>query len=234
MVKSANLELPLVEAAQAQKHVTVNESLIRLDAVAQLVLQSISETTPPSDADEGAVYGVSAGAQPPWNAATGSLAVRSNGGWEYITPREGWQAWIQDAQELFLFDGTDWVPQTLGGAVGPQLKTLNFDQVITAGASVLTSALIPANASVIGVTGRVISEITGDLTSWRLGVSTSENRYGSGLGTGVNGYVHGLTGSPLTYYNATPLQLTAEGGDFAGGAVRLVVHMIELGIPAPV
>ncbi|WP_424968937.1 DUF2793 domain-containing protein [Dinoroseobacter sp. S76] len=234
MVKSANLELPLVEAAQAQKHVTVNESLIRLDAVAQLVLQSITETTPPSDAEEGAVYAVPAGAQPPWNAATGLLAVRSNGGWEYITPREGWQAWIRDAQGVFLFDGIDWVAQSTTGAVGPQLKTLSFDQEITAGSSVATSALIPANASVIGVTGRVISEITGDLTSWRLGVNTSDNRYGSGLGTGLNGYVHGLTGSPLTYYSATPLQLTAEGGDFAGGTVRLVVHMIELGIPAPV
>ncbi|WP_424966925.1 DUF2793 domain-containing protein [Dinoroseobacter sp. S375] len=232
MVKSANLELPLVEAAQAQKHVTVNESLIRLDAVAQLVLQSISEITPPSDASDGEVYAIPAGAEPPWNAATGQLALRSNGGWEYITPRAGWQAWIVEEQGMFRFDGTDWVALSLGSAVGPQLKTLSFDHVVTAGSSQLTSAQIPANASVIGVTGRVISEITGDLTSWRLGVSTSDNRYGSGLSTGLNGYVHGLTGQPQTYYSATPLQLTAEGGDFAGGTVRLVVHMIELGIPA--
>lgn len=38
MANSPNIELPFVEAAQAQKHVTVNESLLRLDAVSQLVL----------------------------------------------------------------------------------------------------------------------------------------------------------------------------------------------------
>ena len=42
MVKTANLELPLVQAAQAQKHVTVNEALALLDAAAQLRLASIN------------------------------------------------------------------------------------------------------------------------------------------------------------------------------------------------
>ena len=36
MAKTAQLDLPLVMPAQAQKHVTVNEALARLDAAAQL------------------------------------------------------------------------------------------------------------------------------------------------------------------------------------------------------
>ena len=36
MARTAQLDLPLVMPAQAQKHVTVNEALARLDAAAQL------------------------------------------------------------------------------------------------------------------------------------------------------------------------------------------------------
>ena len=38
MAETAKLTLPLLEAAQAQKHVTVNEALVRLDAAAHLTL----------------------------------------------------------------------------------------------------------------------------------------------------------------------------------------------------
>ena len=39
MSDSLNLNLPYVEAAQAQKHVTVNEALSRLDALVHFVGQ---------------------------------------------------------------------------------------------------------------------------------------------------------------------------------------------------
>ena len=45
--QTSNLSLPFIMPAQAQKHVTVNEALVRLDGLAQLRLQSISVTTPP-------------------------------------------------------------------------------------------------------------------------------------------------------------------------------------------
>ena len=41
----------------------------------------------------------------------------------------------------------------------------------------------PNQAQVVGVTGRVIEAFAGPgLTGWRIGVSGSDNRYGSGLG----------------------------------------------------
>ena len=46
MTDTSNLTLPLLAAAQAQKHVTVNEALQRLDGVVQLTLRSRSEATP--------------------------------------------------------------------------------------------------------------------------------------------------------------------------------------------
>jgi hypothetical protein len=115
-----------------------------------------------------------------------------------------------------------------------QVATLTFDHAVPAGGAHETAVTIPAQSCVVGVTGRVTDAITGDATSWRLGVAGSDNRYGAGFGTGLNSFLRGLTGSPLTYYDETPLVLTPEGGDFAGGTVRLMVHLLQLDIPGPV
>ena len=41
-----------------------------------------------------------------------------------------------------------------------------------------------------------------------------------------------LTSTPQTYYSDTDLLLTGEGGDFAGGDIRLAVHLMNLTIPS--
>jgi len=61
MVETTQFKLPLVDAAQAQKHVTVNEALARLDTAAQLRLVSISVTVPPVTAGDGVAYYVPSG-----------------------------------------------------------------------------------------------------------------------------------------------------------------------------
>lgn len=52
---TANLALPYLLAAQAQKHVTHNEALQRLDALVQLVIAG-TPSSPPADAAEGECY----------------------------------------------------------------------------------------------------------------------------------------------------------------------------------
>lgn len=74
--------------------------------------------------------------------------------------------------------------------------------------------------------------ISGTLTTWRLGVASSDNRYGGNLGWAQGAWVRGLTSTPQTYYSDTDLLLTGEGGDFAGGTVRLAVHLMNLTIPS--
>lgn len=93
MTETANLMLPLVQPAQAQKHVTVNEALVRLDGMAQLVLISSSETTPPAAAPDGSCYGVPSGAVNAWAGQEGAVAVASNGGWVFVPARRGWRRW---------------------------------------------------------------------------------------------------------------------------------------------
>ena len=237
MTETPTLGLPLVQPSQAQKHVTVNEALARIDALGQMVLASRTEATPPSNAAEGAVYAVPAAAVNAWAGQEGRIALFLNGGWAFLTPKTGWQGWIADEGTTATFDGGDWVAGT--GAVSPggaasTLRIIEADHTVLAGASSETSALIPAQSLVLGVTGRVLSAVTGSASTWRLGIAgVSDNRYGSGLGVTAGSWVRGLTSSPLAYYSETALTLTGEGGSFdgAGGVVRFAVHVLELTPP---
>ncbi|MBC7155570.1 MAG: DUF2793 domain-containing protein, partial [Rhodobacteraceae bacterium] len=47
----------------------------------------------------------------------------------------------------------------------------------------------------------------------------------------VGSFARGLLGAPMTFYAPTPLKLTATGGVFAGGTVRLAVHYLEVAVP---
>lgn len=237
MADTYQFGLSLVSGAQAQKHVTVNEGLAVLDAVTQLRVISASITTPPTAAQDGSAYLVPVGATGDWASHEGEIAVVVNGGWRYVVPKTGWQLFNVELGINQLFDGTEWLDcalaATLNGA-GIQYKIDEIDHTISAGASSVTTAIIPQNAQVIGVTGRIIQTITGDLTSWRLGVTGSLDRYGSGLGMLQNSYILGLTGSPVTYYANTALELTADGGTFTDGVVRLSVQYITLTPPRAV
>lgn len=234
MVKTANLELPLVQAAQAQKHVTVNEAFALLDAAAQLRLASVTVAEPPAMAAEGVAFFVPPGASGDWSFHPGRLAVFSNGGWMFVTPKIGWRGWIVDQAEPAVFDGVAWVPGAL--AVSPngaalQGETVEIDVDLNAGSMVTTDPVIPANAVVLGVSGVVIEGISGTASGWRLGVVDGPDRYGSGLGLGLGSWVQGVTGQPQAYYTPTALTIEALGGAFAGGRVRLAVHMLRIGLP---
>ena len=217
---------------------TVNEALARLDAAAQLRVVSSALLAPPASAAEGESYLVPAGATGEWAGSAGRIAVRSNGGWTYLAPKAGWRAWDEGLAAHRTFDGAGWTLDAV--AVSPhgaavRWRVIEFDHAVTPGASNATSVAIPGQAQVVGVTGRVVEALAGSgLGGWRIGVAGSDNRYGSGLGIGLNSYLVGLSGAPVTYYEPTPLMLSAEGGTFGSGVIRLALHVVELTPPRAV
>ena len=237
MTNTYNFALPLIQAAQAQKHVTVNEALARMDAIAQMRLIDIDVLSPPV-ATDGAAYGVGIAATGDWAGQDGDIAIYSNGSWVFLTPKSGWKAWNETTDVALLHDGTQWRSDALtvlASGAATFCRVAETVQVIGAGASSITGIIIPNNAMVLGVTARVESAITGSgISTWSLGVSGGLNRYGNGLGLAKNSYAHGLTGSPLAYYADTALILTPDAGSFTGGTVRLAVHFFELGRPRSV
>lgn len=227
MNETTQLGLPLVQPAQAQKHVTVNEAFARLDGLTQLTLTSVSVTVPPDGMGDGVCYGVPVGAVNDWQANVGEIAISSNGGWVFVAPQAGWRAWIEDQGKSAIHNGSGWVVSAL--AMSPSgaasiFDVVEFDHVFGAETVSTTTVEIPKYAMVFAVTGRVKTQITGSLTSFDLGVAVSTNRYGGGLGLTQGSWLVGVTGQPVTYYADEPLVVTANGGDFSGGELRLALH----------
>lgn len=235
MAKTAHLDLPLVMPSQAQKHVTVNESLARLDAAVQLRVLSAALQEPPEGPSDGASYLVPQDATGAWQGKSGRIAVWSNGGWIFLGPKAGWRAWDESIAGYQLFDGTDWHVNAIAASPGGASmgwKIVEFDHEIAPGGENLTSVPIPAQTQVLGVTGRVSVALQGaGLSGWRVGVDGSDNRYASGIGKELDSVLVGLSGTAVTYYAPTPLLLTAEGGTFASGRIRLALHLLEINPP---
>lgn len=103
---SSRLALPYIQPAQAQKHVTHNEALGRLDFLVQLTVESFDAITPPASPEEGEIWALGTGAVDDWAGHDGELAGWLNGGWLFIAPAKGWLA-AQDT-ELKIWTGTLW------------------------------------------------------------------------------------------------------------------------------
>ncbi len=110
MSNTSNLQLPYLAVGQAQKHVTLNQSLRRLDAIIQLGVVSATTSVQPVSPTDGAVYIVPAGKTgAAWAGFTNwSLGYYRDGAWEQITPREGWIAYVRDTDRLLTFGGSGW------------------------------------------------------------------------------------------------------------------------------
>lgn len=102
------LGLPLTAAGQAQKHVTVNEALLKLDALVQLrVLERNRDTPPvtPADGDRYIVGSVPTGA---FVGHAGAVARFDAGAWDFLVPDVGWCAYVAAENALLAFDGAAW------------------------------------------------------------------------------------------------------------------------------
>jgi hypothetical protein len=104
------LSLPLLAPAQAQKHVTHNEALLRLDLLVQAAVSSRSRTAPPETPDEGETHIVATPASGAWAGQEGALARFETGAWRFAPARPGWRVWVADEARLFVHDGVSWAP----------------------------------------------------------------------------------------------------------------------------
>jgi len=115
MSDSTNLNFPYLDAAQAQKHVTVNESLRRLDALVLLAIEDKDLTAPPGSPSDGTRYIPAATATGAWSGKETYVAHYVDGAWEFYTPREGFLAYVRDEDLVYVYDGSAWV--TLSAAL---------------------------------------------------------------------------------------------------------------------
>jgi|FEC22Drversion2_1045045.scaffolds.fasta_scaffold00075_97 hypothetical protein len=118
MADTARLKLPLLAAAQAQKHVTHNEALTALDTLVQLSVLDKDLTSPPASPAEGDGYIVAASASGAWTGWDGRIARYQDGLWRSFLPGEGWRAWVADEARNYVLSAGAWLPLARAGAVG--------------------------------------------------------------------------------------------------------------------
>ncbi|ATQ43548.1 DUF2793 domain-containing protein [Caulobacter mirabilis] len=229
------LGLPYVAAGQAQKHVTVNEAMARLDGLVQTVVTSRSIAAQPADPEDGALYILPEGASgEAWSGfAAGTLVRFEAGGWAAFLVRAGHLAWVLDERRMaVLSDG--WKPlvaSTVAEAANGARSRFSIleEDVALSGASAASTLAIPARAIVLGVGSRTLAAVTG-ASAYDCGVAGEAAKFGGSLGVATGSTNMGVIGPTAVYAN-TPVVLTAIGAPFTGGVVRLSVHLLQLDLP---
>jgi hypothetical protein len=101
--------LPLLAAAQSQKHVTHNEALLELDAILSCVILDRDLSAPPGSPADGDTYLVKATGTGDWAGEDGKLAYAIDGGWRFYAPFDGLVAYVADETKLIVYNGSAWV-----------------------------------------------------------------------------------------------------------------------------
>ena len=84
-------------------------------------------------------------------------------------------------------------------------------------------------AIVLGVSTRTVTAVTG-ASSYDCGIAGEPSKFGGSLGIAAGSTNSGIIG-PQAFYAPTPIRLTAGGGSFTGGAVRVAIHYLLPRVP---
>lgn len=114
MTDTPNLALPLIAAAQAQKHVTHNEALFAIDALLHCAVKDKDLGAPPAAPAEGDRYIVAAPAAGAWAGKAGMIAAWQDGGWRFYAAKAGMIAFAVDELQLYHFNGSAWASGVAG------------------------------------------------------------------------------------------------------------------------
>ncbi|MFG1229372.1 DUF2793 domain-containing protein [Xanthobacter wiegelii] len=223
--QSANLALPYIAAAQAQKHVTHNEAIRRLDAFVQLVLESATATAPPASPADGARWFVPIGAMGIFAGRDGTIAAYEAGAFDFLPVAQGFLAFIRDEGRLAVFDGGAWVSPLAASASRAAISARVLEEDVNLSGAYTESALaIPDRAIVLAVSCRTLTAVTG-ASAYDCGIAGEPAKFGGSLGAAAGATNMGVIG-PTAFYAPTPVRLTAVGGAFTGGTVRIALHLL--------
>ncbi|HWA91802.1 MAG TPA: DUF2793 domain-containing protein [Rhizomicrobium sp.] len=157
--------LPLLAAAQAQKHVTHNEALLQLDALSCARLLDRDLSAPPVSFADGDAYLVKATATGDWTGQSGKIAFGVDGAWRFYAPYAGLIAYVTDEAKLLVFDGAVWVDLvSLLSLQNLPLLGVNTAADTTNRLAVKSSALLFDNVGA-GVQAKLNKHAAGDTAS---------------------------------------------------------------------
>ncbi|MEQ1540002.1 MAG: DUF2793 domain-containing protein [Sphingorhabdus sp.] len=121
---TARHSLPNLYVGQAQKEITHNEALARIDALLYPVVEAELALPPTglTSSSDGLCWLIGSAAIGQWEGRTGQIARWSDGSWRYISPVEGMTVWLVSGSKRLFYIGGDWnspsaINSPVGGAV---------------------------------------------------------------------------------------------------------------------
>lgn len=115
--QTANLTLPYILASQNDKHVSFNAAMDVLDSVTQLIVASRTLAAPPASPAIGTSWIIAASPTGDWAGRGQQIATWLASGWQFLTPKPGWRAWVAPENLEVVFSGGVWVVSVGQGQV---------------------------------------------------------------------------------------------------------------------
>jgi hypothetical protein len=151
--------LPFILPGQAQKELSHNEALTRIDLALHPAVEEAPAASPPASPGDGQCWIVAAPATGDWEGREGLLAMWTEAGWRFLAPAPGTVAWNKAAGLPTLWDGWQWRE---GAVLGSSL-VINGVQVVGARQSAVPS---PSGGTIIDEEARAaINGLTAALMS---------------------------------------------------------------------
>jgi Protein of unknown function (DUF2793) len=159
MTQTDVLKFTYLEAAQAQKHVTVNENFAMVDVLTQIKVIGMFVNTPPGSPTGGDCYIVGGTPTGAWVGKAYKIAHSLNGTWRFYDNKPGMQVFLTTENRVYTCDTAfQWIPEINQSSVTTQFdKTSNTTFTDVTGLSVSLGvgtfafeAYIPVAAGVLG------------------------------------------------------------------------------------
>lgn len=213
MAQTPHMALELLEQSQAQKEVTVNEALFRLDAILNSGAIDRGVNIPPTSPAEGDIYIIGASPTGLW-AGKANYVAYFHQLWRFIAPNAGLLLWVIDENAHYVYNGTSWIAAVTGGSGGGGGGSGDMLKATYDGANI--------NQQVVGVsatqtlTNKTINASNNSLSNINLASAVTGTlpvaRGGTGLTTpGTAGHV--LTSNGTSWVSQAP---TSGGGSGSG------------------
>lgn len=113
-----------------------NDNIVATDTLLFPIVQSLTFTSPPPEAQEGFQYVVAPNATGAWAGHDGQFAVYIENVWRFYLPKKGWRAYAESYSAFVWFDGLTWRTESTGEdpvnpGPDPELKPTGYDIAVT-------------------------------------------------------------------------------------------------------
>jgi hypothetical protein len=107
--QTSRLALPLIAAAQAQKHITHNEAIVLLDDAIHPAVLDAHRTAPPTSPAEGDRHLIKPTATGSWSGHDGEIAIFDQAAWRFLGLPIGSLLLVHDDRRLLCKTSTGWL-----------------------------------------------------------------------------------------------------------------------------